>query len=303
VSSETSVAPAHWPAPEGRMVEVADQVLYVTELGDGPPLLFLHGGGPGCHGWSDFGPVAPTFARGHRCILVDLLQYGRSSKPAISEPVWTYHARYLVGVLDILGVTRADLVCSSWGGSAGLAMAAQYPGRVGAVVVTGAMAVRHGALSPLAEGLAGTGPGRGRTARDTYYGGEGPTVEKMRALMARYEWFDPERIPAETVSARYARSIDEGEWRIHRDQVPRGQPQDLSADLACIAAPVLCMWGLHDAFLPPDYALMLTNMVPNGHLHVMARAAHHLEEEWPDAYSAIVGGFLRGHSPLAEEHT
>lgn len=294
-------ADASWPAPEGRTVEVLGRSLYVTEQGDGPALLFLHGGGPGCHGWSDFGPVVADFADGHRCVLVDLLQYGRSDKPAIDEPVWSYHAKHLVGVLDLLGIQRADLVCSSWGGSAGLCMAAEYPDRVGAAVVTGAMPVRHGAMTPLAEGLAGTGPGRGKTARDDYYGGDGPSLEKMRQLMARYEWFDADRIPDDTVAARYERSIDPGEWRVYRESVPRGHPQDLSVALRNVAAPVLFMWGMHDYFLPPDYALMLANMVQEGHVHVMAGVGHHLEEEQPAAYSAVVRAFLDTRSPLSKE--
>lgn len=292
------VAYASWPAPEGRLVEVEGRSMWVTELGSGPALLFLHGGGPGCHGWSDFGPVAETFGASHRCVLVDLLQYGRSDKPAIDEPVWSYHARHLVGLLDQLHIERTDLVCSSWGGSASLCMAATYPARVGAVVVTGVMPVRHGAMAPLAEGLAGTGPGRGKTARDDYYGGTGPSLEKMRQLMARYEWYDAALIPEATVAARYQRSIDPGEWGVYRDAVPRGAPQDLSPDLRSIAAPVLFVWGMHDYFLPPDYALMLANMVPEGHLHVMADVGHHLEEEQPEAYSAVVGAFLHQRSPL-----
>lgn len=291
---------AHWPAPEGRVVRVGEFGLYVTEQGEGSPVLFLHGGGPGCHGWSDFGPVVPEFAVDHRCIVVDMLQYGRSDKPAILDLVWSFHARHLVGMLDALNVDRVDLVCSSWGGSAGLCMAAEYPERVGAVVITGSMPVRHGALAPLPEGLAGTGPGRGKTARDDYYGGDGPTLDKMRALMARFEWYDASLIPDETVRARYELSISEDEQRLYTEQVPRGAPQDLSEALRTVDAPVLFMWGMHDAFLTPDYPLMLANMVVDGHLHVMARAAHHLEEERPAAYTAVVSAFL-AHEGLDQE--
>jgi len=287
-----SPARCHWPAPPGRMVAVDGLALHVIEQGEGDPILFLHGGGPGCHGWSDFGPVVPLFALDHRCILVDLVQYGKSDKRPIVEPVWSFHARYLDGLLDALEVARTDVVCSSWGGSAGLCLAADHPDRVGALVITGAMPVRHGALAPLPEGLAGTGPGRGKTARDEYYGGDGPSLEKMRALMARFEWFDETRIPDATVSARYEQSVTTEEHRLYTDGVARGAPQDLSAAMAAIEAPVLFMWGMHDAFLTPDYPLMLANLVKQGHLHVMARAAHHLEEERPEAYAGAVRAFL-----------
>ncbi len=43
---------------------------------------------------------------------------------------------------------------------------------------------------------------------------------------------------------------------------------------------------MYDAFLTPDYTLMLASMVERGNLHVMDRAAHHLQEERPTEYHA-----------------
>ncbi len=74
------------PEPAGREVVARDGNAYhVIELGPSgatvvPTAVFLHGGGPGCSSWTDFGVVAPMFAADRPCVLVDLLQYGRSSK-------------------------------------------------------------------------------------------------------------------------------------------------------------------------------------------------------------------------------
>jgi len=290
-SAPAAVAPA--PAtlpPEGRLTSVAGVRFHHLELGTGPPAVFLHGGGPGCTGWSDFGPVAPLFAAGRRCLLVDLLQYGRSEKCQITGPMWDFHATALVGLLDALGIERADFVCNSWGGSAALCLAARHPERVRALVVTGSMPVPYGPLAPLPEGGR-----RGRLARDRYYGGEGPTREKMRDLIGRLEWYDPARLPAATVELRYQQSLDEGERALAAisDQ-PRGEPQDLTGELGRIRAPVLFLWGMYDAFLTPDYPLMLARMVPRGSLHVLDRAGHHPQEERPHAYHRVVEGFLAG---------
>lgn len=288
----TLESPTNWPAPEGRRVKVGGLGYHVIEVGSGPPALFLHGGGPGTHGWSDFGPVVPYFSRDRRCIVVDLLQYGKSDKPAITEPAWSFHAASLANLLRVLGVDKAEVICNSWGGSAGICLAAHHPELVSSLVVTGSMPVRHGAIAPLPEGLSGTGPGRGKRARDTYYGGSGPSPEKMRDLMAEFEWYDPARIPEATVQARYSQSIDDGEVHLYRAGIPRGEPEDLTPAMRSLAQPVLFMWGLHDYFLTPDYPLMLTNLVRNGSLHVMARAAHHLQEERPFAYYLLVRAFL-----------
>ncbi|WP_217709560.1 alpha/beta fold hydrolase [Amycolatopsis sp. Hca4] len=109
--------------------------------------MFLHGGGPGCTAWSDFGPVAPLFAEDRRCLLVDIQQYGRSAKTPITGPMWDHHAAKTVALLDTLGVERADFVCNSWGGTIALNLAAKYPDRVRSLVVTGSMPVFYGPLA------------------------------------------------------------------------------------------------------------------------------------------------------------
>lgn len=54
---------------------------------------------------------------------------------------------------------------------------------------------------------------------------------------------------------------------------------------------------MHDAFLSPDYPLMLARMVPHGQLYVMDRASHHLQSERPWDYFVVVDGFLRQSEP------
>jgi pimeloyl-ACP methyl ester carboxylesterase len=275
-------------APTGQFVD-ADGVRYhYLDMGSGPDTIFLHGGGPGCTGWSDFGPVAPLFAEERRCLLLDVLQYGKSEKCRITGPMWDFHAAKTVAFMDALGVEKADFICNSWGGTIALCLAANYPDRVRSLVVTGSMPVFYGPLAPLPEGGR-----RGRNARDVYYGGEGPTREKMRDLIARLEWYDADRIPESTIDLRYEQSLDPEERELAAmSDSPRGEWQDLTAELGRIQAPTLFMWGMQDAFLTPDYPLMLARMIPNGNLYVMDHASHHLQEERPFAYFSVVRGFL-----------
>ena len=275
--------------PEGAYAEADGVKYHYVELGEGSPTVFLHGGGPGCTGWSDFGQVAPLFAADRRCLLVDIPQYGKSAKPVIEGPMWDYHAAKTVALLDTLGIERADFVCNSWGGTIALCLAARYPDRVRSLVVTGSMPVFYGPLAPLPER-----GHRGRAARDVYYGGEGPTRQKMRDLIGRLEWYDADRLPEETIDLRWQQSLDPGERKLAAmSDSPRGDWQDLTAELGQIEAPVLFVWGREDAFLTPDYPLMLSRMVQRGNLHVMNHVSHHLQEERPAAYHAVVEGFLR----------
>jgi pimeloyl-ACP methyl ester carboxylesterase len=274
--------------PESRYASADGVTYHYLELGTGRDTVFLHGGGPGCTGWTDFGPVAPLFAADRRCLLVDILQYGKSEKVRISGPMWDFHAAKTVALLDELGLARADFVCNSWGGTIALNLAAKYPERVRSLVVTGSMPVFYGPLAPLPEGAR-----RGRNARDVYYGGDGPTREKMRELITRLEWYDGAKLPEQTLDLRYEQSLDPGERELAAmSDSPRGDWQDLTDELGRIQAPALFIWGMHDAFLTPDYPLMLARMVPNGNLHVMDHVSHHLQEERPHAFHAVVTGFL-----------
>jgi len=276
------------PPPPGRLVDAAGLAYHVIEMGAGPPTFFLHGGGPGCTAWSDFGAVAPLFAADRRCHLVDLLQYGGSEKCTISGPMWDFHARTMVDLLDALEIERADFVCNSWGGTIALALAANHPERARALVVTGSMPVFHGPLAPLPEGGR-----RGRKARDAYFGGDGPTWAKMRTLMAELEWYDADAIPDATVTLRYEQSVDPDEMALAaRSDSPRGEWQDLSDHLGRIRCPVLFAWGMYDAFLTPDYPLMLASRIEHGQLYVMDQASHHLQEERPEHFHSVVSGFL-----------
>ena len=273
--------------PEGRYVEALGHWYHVLEFGDGSPTVFLHGGGPGCTGWTDFGPVAPHFAAHRRVVLVDLLQYGRSDKPSIEGPMWDFHAQHLVALFDALELDAPDVVCNSWGGTMAMCLAADTPGRVRSLVVTGSMPVFHGPMSPLLDRSF-----RGRIAREEYFQDDGPTLDKMRHLMARFEWFDADAVPATTVQLRYTQSLDPDEITCGQVPANRGEWQDLSGHLPRIKCPTLFAWGMYDAFLTPDYALMLASRVPQGNLAVVDRAAHHLQEERPAEYHALVSAFL-----------
>lgn len=276
------------PAPEGHFVYADEHRYHVIEMGDGAPVFFLHGGGPGCTAWSDFGIVAPLFAASRRCVMPDLLQYGRSDKAPIVGPMWDYHARSMTRLMNALAIDRADFVCNSWGGTIALCLAANFPQHVRSLTITGSMPVFYGPLAPLPEHGR-----RGRNARDIYFGGDGPNLEKMRQLLQRLEWHDPDLLPEETVEMRYRQSLDPEEMALAaRSDYARGKWQDLSEELSRVRCPTLFCWGLNDAFLTPDYPMMLTRMVQRGQLHVLDACAHHLQEERPEHYFHIVRSFL-----------
>jgi pimeloyl-ACP methyl ester carboxylesterase len=108
-------------------VEVDNARVWVEDGGDGPPILFLHGG------LGDrrlFDPQRRALADAFRCVAYDRGLWGRSETP--SRPV--SFVDEAVGVLDALEIEQASLVGLSMGGGLALDVAAAHPDRVRAVV-------------------------------------------------------------------------------------------------------------------------------------------------------------------------
>jgi pimeloyl-ACP methyl ester carboxylesterase len=90
--------------------------------GDGPPLVFIHG--LGCSSSCDFVAVARAPAlRGRRILLVDLLGYGYSDKPASFSYGVDAHASVVCELLGLLEIGQADLFGHSMGGAIAITVA------------------------------------------------------------------------------------------------------------------------------------------------------------------------------------
>lgn len=255
--------------------------LAYREAGEGPPIVFLHGGGPGCSSWVDFRDVSSRLGADRRLLFVDLAQYGESEAGPIEGPALDFHVACLLSLLDELELERVDVVAQSLGGSVALNLAALAPRRIGRVVLSGSQPVPHPASNP----------GLGAEARQRYYGGTGPSEDKMRDLLAALEWHDPAAIPDATVQDRYAASVTP--WAIAvADGSGRGDPQDLSDRLGDLPHQVLWVWGAHDPFAPPSYALEVASSMRRADVTVLAGTAHHPQEERPSIYARLVREFL-----------
>ncbi|MDP9821819.1 pimeloyl-ACP methyl ester carboxylesterase [Nocardioides massiliensis] len=248
---------------------------------DGVPVLFLHGGGPGCASYTDFRTAAAAIAPERPHLFVDLAQYGASEAPRHSEPAFDYHVRQLTATLDLLEIPHVDVVAQSLGGSVAMLMAATSPERVGRLVATGSQ--------PVPDDRSDTS--LAVQARSRYYGGEGPTWLKMRELMAQLEWCDGSRIPEVTVRERYGSSITPWAMAV-ADGTGRGTPQSLDAQIPAVGAPTLLVWGAQDPFASPAYAATITGRMPRGELVVLDETAHHPQAERPDDYARVVNEFL-----------
>lgn len=104
------------------------------DVGDGPPVLFVHGEPTWSFLWRRV--IPPVRDAGYRCIAPDLAGFGRSDKPiAIDWYTYDRHAASvgaLVSELDLRGLT---VVVHDWGGPIGLRLAVEQADRVDRLVI------------------------------------------------------------------------------------------------------------------------------------------------------------------------
>ncbi len=129
----------------------------VQEVGEGRPLLFLHGGP---NAGTTFAALA-SHLLDFRCIVLDRPGCGLSPPISYAGPsLKETFPKLLVGCLDALGFQAADVVGSSFGGACAFWLALHHPERVHKIVLMGCPPFIPGARMPLFLRLLAT-PGIG----------------------------------------------------------------------------------------------------------------------------------------------
>src|ERR671926_262054 len=85
------------------------------EAGSGPPVVLIHGSGPGVTAYANWRLVLPALADRFRVLAPDMAGFGFSERPEKADygvDLWTDQT---VGFLDALGIDRAHVVGNSFG--------------------------------------------------------------------------------------------------------------------------------------------------------------------------------------------
>ena len=271
-----------------RKLTVAGRVISVSEFGQGPALLLLHGGGAGASGLSNYGRNIEALSQGFRVIVPDMPGYGDSSKGLDRIDPFGDLAQSMFGLLDALGVQLAHVVGNSLGGACALRMALERPHRIDRMVLMGpgGIGASRGLPTPGLKKLLG------------YYKGEGPSLEKLRDFIRNYLVFDASGVSDALIQQRYEASIDPAVIASPPLQGPKGLAglikMDLTRDarLATLKTPPLVLWGAEDRVNKPAGGEYLRRHMPNCDLYLFAKTGHWIQWERAEEFNAITASFL-----------
>jgi 4,5:9,10-diseco-3-hydroxy-5,9,17-trioxoandrosta-1(10),2-diene-4-oate hydrolase len=273
-----------------RTVRVNGNDIFVADTGTGPPVVLLHGGGPGASGVSNYSRNIEPLAEHFRVIVPDMPGYGRSAKGVDGSDPFGYLADHIRGMLDVLGIDRAHLVGNSYGGSCALRLALDTPHRVDKLVLMG----------PGGVGTTRGLPTAGLKDLLGYYGGDGPSLDKLRTFIRTYLVYDGDAVPESLIQTRYESSIDPEVVANPPLQRPSGLRtlwrMDFTRDprLAKLATPTLVIWGRDDKVNKPSGAAMLGRRMPNADVLLTANTGHWVQWERADFFNSVTTAFLKG---------
>jgi pimeloyl-ACP methyl ester carboxylesterase len=269
-----------------RFLETGAGRLHYHEAGDGPPLVLLHGSGPGVSAWANYRGNLEAFSRHYRVLALDFPGFGRSYAPE-GHPMMAAPAAVLA-FLDGLGLGAVPLVGNSMGGGVGAGIAAAHPDRVSRLVTLGGVGVPIFSASP-PEGI-----------KLLVEFVEDPTRERLVSWMHSMV-YDTALITEEFVQLRWEQATDpaalDGIRRLYNRDLLRnfravaGNPGAL-AMLAKITAPTLITWGRDDRVTPLDAALGPLRFIPRCELHVFYDCGHWAMIERKDEFESVVLSFL-----------
>jgi pimeloyl-ACP methyl ester carboxylesterase len=271
--------------------------LRLQEVGEGPPVLFVHGGPNSGSTWAALAALLPDF----RCLLLDRPGTGLSAplaRPAEIGDVIRFGETFVGDLLDELGLPAISAVASSFGGYLLLHAGAAEPDRLDRVVQMGCPALVPGMRSPGFMRVMGT-PVLGRVVRALpptdrasrmilRQIGHGPSLDTGRIPEVFLEWY--------LALQRHTETMANDGAVIAQAAGPRGFDPDVFLTeqlLGKVKAPTLLHWGTADSFGGEDVARRLAGLLPDATLDLVPDAGHLPWLDDPARAAGAVRGFLR----------
>ncbi|MCR8547402.1 alpha/beta fold hydrolase [Salipiger sp. P9] len=265
----------------GRQILVNGIATNVHDLGAGPPVLLIHGSGPGVSAWANWRLTLPALtAAGLRCIAPDMMGFGYTDPPADGRYSMAGWVDHLHGLVQALELERFALIGNSFGGALALAYAIRYPDAVGKLVLMGAAGLEF----PLTDGL------------DRVWGYEA-SLENMRGLLEVFA-FDTRFVNDDLAELRHRATIRPGVMERFSAMFPAPRQEGIRMlasepeAIAGISVPALVVHGRDDRVIPVANAYRFLELLPDAELHVFGQCGHWTQIEKAARFNALVADFL-----------
>jgi len=266
--------------------------LHAEEMGQGDPILLVHGLGGSTYTWRH---IAPALARDHRVIALDLKGFGRSEKPFDLAYSAIDQALLVAGFVERRGLKGLTLVGHSFGGAVALIATLEInrrsPGRIRRLVLMDAPAFPQAFSTMVRFFRVPVIPYLAMTLMP-------PEVAVRKAIGLGRLGMRPY---TDSDVAHYAEPLGEAGARhamiaTAREIVPERWDR-IIARYGTIRQPTLILWCRDDPIVPISSGVRLRQALPAARMRTIEGCEHVPPDESPDTVLFEVRRFLAYRSP------
>jgi pimeloyl-ACP methyl ester carboxylesterase len=254
-----------------------------AEIGEGEPVLFIHGLAGSWRNWLE---TLPHFGERYRAIALDLPGFGDSPMPDwdLSMPAY---GRMVHDFCDALGIDRvAAIVGNSMGGFVATEAVIERPERFERLVLVSAAGIslaqaKGRRFEAAARTIKAAGP----------YLAAATMLKRPLGRRIAFSWVigRPEKLRAELLSEQLRPGLaSDGLVQSMASMVGYDTRQRLTE----IEIPTLIVWGLNDHVVPVEAAVGYHRLIPRSRLELFERTGHVPQIERPARFNALLDEFL-----------
>lgn len=250
---------------------------------EAPVVVMLHG--TGGH-WETFAANIGPLSEHFRCIAIDMIGNGFSSKPDTDYEVPTY-VNHVLAVMDAMGVARASFIGVSLGSWVSARLALDHPERVDKLIF----------LST--AGMIATKGNMERIRAERTKAVDEPTWQSIKAMFEHLIAEEHNRIPDLVALRQAVYSLPEMKQAIHHILVlqdPEVRDRNLLSDAqwSAITAPALVVASGKDHNEYENTSRRAATLMPDAELLEMPEVRHWPHFEDPATFNAAALRFLLG---------
>jgi pimeloyl-ACP methyl ester carboxylesterase len=276
--------------------EIDGATIHYQEFGDAshPTLILIHGYTASTYVWQTSAPMLAE--NNFHVISVDLIGFGYSDKPKWFDYSIASQARMISRLMNRLGIGRATVVGSSYGGAVASTLALDYPERVEKLVLVDAVCNDDVKNHPLLR-LAAI-PVVGEVLTPFLIDSKFFLKHRMKNTLApeNHHLITKDRIdsvhrPLNAANAHHSVLATSRSWEACR----------IEADAQYIDQPTLIIWGDKDTVISIKNGEKLYDSILNSRFVVFENCGHVPQEENPELFVDLVTEFTKNSKGRIEK--
>jgi pimeloyl-ACP methyl ester carboxylesterase len=274
---------------ESQYIEIEGNKLHVRKMGQGLPILLIHGSFSSLHTWEKW---QRKLSQNYTSIAIDLSGHGLSGPNPQEKYDTDYYAQLLWKLMRKLNFDTIAIAGNSMGGQVAYKMALLQPEKTKKLILLNSSGasitndsvkfkdqnkfsvfslINHPVFSKLLTRI---------------------TPKFLFKMSLEQVYYDKSKITEDKIQMYYDLMLHEGNREATFKRFKQRVPAEFE-NLSNIHIPSMIIWGEHDSWIPVEHAYRFDSILPNSELKIYPNAGHVPMEEIPHETAKDAMEFLK----------